>query len=59
MDRRGKTLDGPRERTGDRLFPTVKAVFKFGIHNIESETEGGLVEERWTTMRPESYKPIN
>ena len=50
-DRRGKTLDGPRENWRPSVS-TVKAFIKFAIatdkraHNIESETEGSVDEQR-------------
>lgn len=50
-DRRGKTLDGPRANWKPSIS-TVKAVIMFALatkksaHNIESETEGSVDEQR-------------
>ena len=50
-DRRGNSLDGPKEDWKPSVS-TVKAVIKFAMdterlaHNIESETEGSVDEQR-------------
>ena len=59
-DRRGKTLDGPRENWRPSVS-TVKAVIKFvivllltNLHIMEKARQRGLDEQmRWTTAQPE------